>query len=188
MIGQDLLAELTPEGWGRAESGEARLVRRDGQTIWVKFDSSPITDEAGNHAGLITVLLDITERRSAEERLRRSEELLQEAQDLARIGSWERDFRTGVFTGSAALYRIFGTTVAELSASRGLKLDLVHPRDRERVRATIEAAIAQRQPYYLDFQLDRPGEVQFVHTRGRVICDEDGTPLRTVGIVQDVTE
>jgi PAS domain S-box-containing protein len=200
LLGQHMFTLLTPEGRARAEAsdarrregvvehGEARIVRRDGQEIWVKFETNSTLDAGGTHAGVITVILDISERRAAEERLHRSEDQLREAQALSHIGSWELDLRTDVITRSAELLRIFGVTESERAPARGLAVDLIHVDDRERARSVVEAAIAKRENYAIDVQLNQPGEARFLHIRGRVACDADGTPVRLLGTMQDVTE
>jgi PAS domain S-box-containing protein len=199
LLGTPVFDLLSPEGRARAEAsqprrspgmetGETRLICRDGQKIWVKFDSSPLVDEAGHPAGVLTVVLDLTDRWKAEERLRRSEELLHEAQELAHVGSWDLDIETNTVTRSPQLYRIYGTTEEEHGASGGMVYDFVHIRDRARVRTVIETAIARRESYSVDYQIERAGELRFIHARGRAVCDEAGNLVRMVGTVQDVTE
>jgi PAS domain S-box-containing protein len=173
---------------GIAQEGEIKLKRRDGQGVWVKFESSPILNDKGDYAGALSMVLDNTERHEAEELLRQSEIQLRQAQEIAHIGSWEWDLRTGAVTRSAELCWILGRSPEEFGASSRLSYDHIHPDDRERVQAALERAIATRQPYDIDYRIVRPDGVGFIDSRGLVMCDEEGTPLRVLGTSRDVTD
>jgi two-component system cell cycle sensor histidine kinase/response regulator CckA len=72
---------------GIADRGEFRLKRRDGADVWVSLHADPLFDPAGNFESALALVTDITERRRADEALRRSEEQLRQAQKLEAIGS-----------------------------------------------------------------------------------------------------
>jgi PAS domain S-box-containing protein len=138
-------------------------------------------------SGPVSAFRDMSGRSEADERLRRSEELLRESQEIAHVGSWDWDLRTNVVTRSAELYRIYGMSEEELADTVGVAFDRVHPSDRDRVRAAMTAAVEQRRSYALDLRQDRPGEARFLHARGRAVCDASGKAIRLVGTMQDVT-
>ena len=71
---------------GLAESGELKLRRKDGQTIWVLRSSSPIIDDEGLYQGAFSMLMEITDRKRAEESLRESQEQLRQAQKMEAVG------------------------------------------------------------------------------------------------------
>jgi two-component system cell cycle sensor histidine kinase/response regulator CckA len=77
-----------PEGLGGiGESGEYRLRRKDGTELWALRTADPIVGEDGAREGTFAMLMDITERKRAEEALRRSEEQLRQSQKLEALGS-----------------------------------------------------------------------------------------------------
>jgi PAS domain S-box-containing protein len=173
---------------GVALSGEARFIRRDGQPIWAKFDSNQIMSAAGHHLGAVLLFVDLTERRNAEELLRRSEEQVRKAQQMASIGTWEWDLRTGAITRSAELCRIFGRTPEAYASGEGATFDHIHPDDRERVRAELLRAIATQTSYEMSYRVPRSDGLRFIRSEGVIVRDESGAAVRVVGTAQDLTE
>lgn len=139
--------------------------------------------------GLAVTFRDITKRKRAEEALRRSEAFLRMAQQIGRIGSWEWDLHTGIFTWSEEMYHIFGLDEDAFDGRLETILNAVHPDDRERVREAMQQA--RREPCVpaLEYRVVWPdGSVHVVASDGTVIGREHGAPTRLVGTVQDITE
>lgn len=135
------------------------------------------------------LLGDIAERRRVEERIKRSEAQLLEAQGLAHIGSWEWDIPNDAITWSDELYRIFGLDKQTFHASYDGFLDRIHPEDRERVNQIVQDAYGNHQPFAFEHRIVRPGgEVRTLHGRGRVVVDAKGQAARMMGTGQDITE
>jgi PAS domain S-box-containing protein len=119
---------------------------------------------------------------------RRSRAQLVEAQRLARVGSWEYDIASGDLGWSEELYRIFGLPPGGRPNSEEA-IARIHPDDRPRVEAAMEAALSEGRPYESDHRLVHPdGTVVHVQTRGRVVEDDSGAPAKMIGTAQDVTE
>jgi PAS domain S-box-containing protein len=174
---------------GTSEAVDLTLRRKDGAAAWAHLGSSPLLDKDGRRAGTLLLVLDVTERRRAEEELRRSEAQLREAQEVAHVGSWELDLRTRTVTRSAELCRIFGVDAVEYRTGPTFSDDRIHPADRARFKREMEAAFSHGKPYAFDCRIVRPdGEVRHVSARGRVECDADGQPVRLLGTGQDVTD
>jgi len=72
---------------GVAESGELKLKRKDGAVVWVLRSSSPILDDEGRYEGMFGMLMDITEKKRAEESLRQTERQLHVAKKMEAIGN-----------------------------------------------------------------------------------------------------
>jgi len=68
-----LVARLELRRQGESRQGESRYRRKDGADVWVLASSNPLFDEQGRYAGALSMMMDITERKRAEETLRRSE-------------------------------------------------------------------------------------------------------------------
>src|SRR5579883_836797 len=99
------LAKL-PRGSAVVRSGEWRHLRRDGSLIYVEVCSEAVRFE-GRDARL-SMLMDVTQRKLDESALRRSEKRLNEAQQVAALGSWEWNIAEQTSSYSDELYRIFG--------------------------------------------------------------------------------
>ena len=172
------------------ESGilEKRYVRKDGSAMWALSSVSLVRDSSGNPEHFVSHFQDLTERKEAEERLRKSEANLAEAQRLARLGSWEWDPRTGESAWSDETFRVLGFAPQEFSPSLEGFLGAVHPDDRGMLEAKVEAALGGDETFDLEHRLVLPdGGVRAVHCRGEVAFGEEGEPLRMVGTVHDVT-
>ncbi|HEY0553656.1 MAG TPA: PAS domain-containing protein, partial [Thermoanaerobaculia bacterium] len=138
---------------------------------------------------LLLAIQDITDRKQAEEKDRRSEALLVEAQRLARIGSWNWDLVGGAFHWSDEHYRIFGFEPRDPPITLERAWDRVHPEDRVRVQDLFDRAMRDRQPYECTFRLILDdGAVRIVQSRGRPAVNEGGELVRMFGTIQDVTE
>ncbi|HLM60844.1 MAG TPA: PAS domain-containing protein, partial [Pyrinomonadaceae bacterium] len=127
-------------------------------------------------------------QKQAEDALRRSEELLANAQRIAHIGSWETDLVNNHLYWSDEVYRIFGVSKNEFGATLESFVNFIHPEDRQSVQAAADAAISGNAPYNIEHRIVRSdGEERIVCEIGEVTFDESGKPLRFTGTVQDVT-
>jgi PAS domain S-box-containing protein len=174
---------------GQSWSGEFLARRRDGSLFPALITGSPVYDDKGVLVGIVGVSVDITERKRAEEKLKRSERQLAEAQQLTYIGSWEWDLTMNNVTWSDELYRIFGLEPQELVMSYEAYLERLHPEDRERANQFVEASLNSLEPFSYHSRAILPdGRVRILHVRGTINADEASRPVRMFGTVQDVTE
>lgn len=124
-----------------------------------------------------------------ERALRLSEMRLAEAQRIASLGHWEWSYATDRVFWSDEIYRIFGLSPQATAAGHEDFLAFVHTADREEVRAAVEQALERQRPFSIAHRIvRRDGEERWVRQRGEVFRAADGTPLRMVGTVQDITE
>jgi len=129
------------------------------------------------------------ERAQSEQRVRRNESMLAEAQRLAKLGSWNWDILSDQHLWSDECYRIFGLKPHEIGMTFERFLSLVHPDDRETVRRNVELALQEGQPYECTMRAVHPdGTVRIVLSRAQVVRDEGGKAIRMFGTVQDITE
>lgn len=147
-----------------------------------------LVEIGGTSYNLVTAE-DITERRRVEQSLREAQRRYQEAERVAHLGNWEWNIVTNELWWSEGIYRIFGLQPEEFGATYEAFLATVHPEDRGRVMAAVDAALYQGASYDIDHRIVRPdGTVRTVHERAEVLRDDEGKAIRMVGSVQDVTE
>lgn len=137
----------------------------------------------------LAVYRDVSERKSAEDKLKTSAFLLAEAQRLAHVGNWNWDLRTNAIHWSDEHYRIFGLQPHEIDVTYEQFLTFVHPDDRAMVKSVVDQALKDRQPF--DYRLrilHRNGTIRLLQSRGRVSMNEQDKPVRMYGVVLDITE
>jgi PAS domain S-box-containing protein len=138
---------------------------------------------------LLLLAAVLAELRGAGRELARAHARLDEAQELAHIGSWDWDIPANKVTWSNELYRLWGVAPQSRELTYDWYLSSVHPDDREHARRTIDRAYREGTPFSLEHRVQQPdGTVRWIHGRGRVITDESGRPVRMLGTAQDITE
>ena len=181
------------EAVARARAGEnvqldeAVRRRKDGTPVEVSVTVSPVrNDDAGNVTGLGAVASDITRRKEAKRQRELALSELQDAQRLARVGSWRRDLATSVVTWSDQLYEIFGRDPGDGPAFGETLLAYVHPEDRERVLKAVASTADAPPTFDLEFRIRTGrGDERIVHARGHPDPARPGTYF---GTTQDVTD
>jgi PAS domain S-box-containing protein len=132
---------------------------------------------------------DSTKRRLAEVAVRKSEALLNEAQHVAHMGSWELNIVSNVLVWSDEVFRIFEIDREKFGATYEAFLDTIHPDDRAIVDAAYTNSVKDKMPYDITHRLlMSDGRVKYVHNTGETFYDKSGRPIRSIGTAQDITE
>ncbi len=156
---------------------------------WLGISVAPVLDHDGRTVKMVHTVRDVSERKRYEQELQRSEARLKEAQQLARLGSWELDLKTDRLWWSDETFRIFEIDPERSGSSYASFLALVHPEDRDFVNRSYTESVAARTYYCIDHRLlFADGRVKNVHEQCETCYDADGAPLRSSGTVQDITE
>lgn len=168
----------------RSWQGEAIGTRKDGSTF-AEGLSLTLTEDGL----LICVCRDITERKQAEEKLSKSEAALVEAQRVAHIGNWEFDVKTQKLTWSKELFRMFGLSPNLPEPSYAEYFQMIHPDDLTLVQEQFKSAIANGNPYKIDYRIVYPdGSTHYHEGRTAIERNVDGEVIRLFGTALDITE
>jgi signal transduction histidine kinase/integral membrane sensor domain MASE1 len=132
----------------------------------------------------VLILVGLTsERQRVEALLRRSQNSLAKAQELARLGNWDYDFEQRHWSWSDELYRLLGFPVRGIAPSQAAFLQAVHPDDRAQVEQALEQAIVYKTAYRINYRLLLPDGTE------RIVEEQVAVnPTNATGTVLDVTE
>jgi|GEM_PF-1672692 len=168
---------------------ELKLIRFDGSTVDVE-----VTAAALPHQGQRTyqvVVHDITDRKRAEEALRKSEERLELALKGADLGLWDYNLQTREAYFSRRRAEMVGYSLEEARPNMSWWGEKVHPEDVSRVLEAFNAHAEGRSPLYeCDHRIrHKSGEYIWTAARGKIVeRDKQGNPLRIVGTSLDITD
>ena len=182
---EEALPRVASEGSWMGEIGLDTLrgdKRRTLQNIFM------VRDEEERPLAFAHVISDVTAQRQTEALLQRALDNLDDAQSLAKLGSWELDLVHNKLSWSPEIFRIFEIDPEAFGASYEAFLEAVHPEDRELVNHAYTESVAERQPYDYTHRLLMPdGRIKHVREIGKTFYDAEGQPIRSIGTVQDIT-
>ena len=169
---------------------EYRLLLPHGLTKYAHVVGHPVLNASGEVVQFMGTVTDITERKQAEQALRRSEAYLAEAQRLTHTGSWARDFSTyNVRYWSEETFRILGLDPQQGVPEGDYTFRLMHPEDRDRVEELRKKAMHEKVEFATDYRIVLPdGTLKHLHVIGHPVFDESGEVHEYVGTVVDITE
>lgn len=168
---------------------EFRVESKDGER-WFYARVLPVARRNDRPPSVSLLTHDITAQKQTEEKLRKSEALLAQAEQLVNMGSWEIDPQLKTVLCSDNLYRMFGFDF------QGREIEMqdlgrnVHPEDLHEARRRLERTFAQGIPFEHDFRYNLPGGrgQRELHARGFPLFNAEGRVLRVVGVTEDVTD
>ncbi|MBD2576432.1 PAS domain S-box protein [Oscillatoria sp. FACHB-1406] len=135
------------------------------------------------------LLLEIRERTAAEIALRQVQERYELATSVSGNGIWDWDLVTDRIYISPRFAEILGYSEDEIVPyTREDSLNWLHPEDRERIMAAVQAHLQEQAPYCVEYRLrNKQGEYCWISSRGQATWDRNGKPLRMAGSVSDIT-
>jgi PAS domain S-box-containing protein len=146
-------------------------------------------DGAGKPLRLVSIMGDASQRKVAEERLRIERERLELALTAGQMGAFEMDFIANSLWWSPQMYALFGVDAAHFELTPDSVLALLHADDAQAFVQVRRQAIDQHRPFVFEFRVRRAdGSWPWLHLRGQAAYDEHGKPLRSFGVLMDITE
>lgn len=201
-----MLARIRPEDAGRIESviraalmptsdgvvsAKHRVAWPDGTTHWVQLDAQTVFAGEGNlrrAVRMVGTIKDVTEIERTQEELRKSEERMRLAQQVARIGSFEWNLETLQSIWSPELEALHGLPQGSFDGSHKTWTALVHPEDFPEADRRAKESVSSG-TLDCEWRVVRPdGTIRWLAARGQVINDASGKPARLVGLNLDITE
>jgi PAS domain S-box-containing protein len=165
-----------------------RVRRSDGEFRWHRDHGEPLRDREGRIIQWYGLSIDVDEAKKAEDRLRRSEAYLEEAQRLSHSGVAAYN-ETDILYGSEETFRIWGFDPAQGVPSREAVNQRIHPDDRDRLLAEVQRAVSEKRNYFFAYRIVLPdGEIKHIETIGRPAFSASGELVEIVTTQIDVTE
>jgi PAS domain S-box-containing protein len=170
---------------------EHRIVHKNGMVRWVRNTFVPHRDERGALVSYDGLIQDITGRKHAEEALRKSEERLRITLETTKIGSWDWDVKKDIWYASPTYFTMLGYEPDPDHVNREQLMQRVHPDDRTANVAKIQAVLAGTSPgYQYEHRIKHAdGSYRWHSVIGHTVAsDENGKPVRLIGVRMDITE
>ncbi len=161
------------------------------ENVYFDISYSPVRDEAGAVGGVLCIVSETTERINAQRELARTEERLSQALNAAgMVGTFDWYLQTDKVYSDARFAELFAIDPAR--AAEGVPfaeyVAAIHPDDAERIATAVNSTITTGERYRQEYRVCRKdGTVRWVEARGECLRDNQGKPVRFVGVVVDVT-
>ena len=170
-------------------STEFRIVLPSGTTKHILAIRHPVLNDAGDVAKLVGTVIDITERKRAEEALCRSEAYLAETQKLTHTGTFVSDCTAQPLFWSEELFRIFGFDPQHGLPTWDQALERLHPEDLDKVWQVFQRAIHDKVDADVEYRIVLPaGTVKHVHSLAHPVLGPTGEVVEVVDSTVDITE
>ncbi len=176
----------------RRETGKVKAtltgIKKNGEKFPIEVSSFIFADVNGEER-TSTSIIDITKRKNAENALLKSEYHLQEAQKLAKMGSWNFDFEADKLSWTDGLYDVFGANKETFLETHGSFVNLVAAEDRALVMETSRRSQLTGEPFNIEYRITTPGgENRIIEEFGYSEKKANGDIVRLFGTAQDITE
>ncbi|MEO5889801.1 MAG: PAS domain S-box protein [Ferruginibacter sp.] len=183
-------------GWQEATKihetsfSEYRFLQPDGTVTWVIGQAIPEWDFEGRIAGYVGTTTDITNRKTAEEEIKKANERFELIAKATNDVIWDWNLLTGELWWNENYYSLFGYDESALRHNIGSWNHRIHPDDRARVLGGIHQAIDSGEYHWQDQYryLKKDNAIVLIYDRGFILHNEQGKPYRMMGSMLDVTE
>ncbi|MBI5945415.1 MAG: GAF domain-containing protein [Chloroflexi bacterium] len=183
---EDFMAILEGRTGNSWEGSDETL---DGEQIEISLSWSVVPGYENDYSKVIVTTIDITERKRAEEALRKNEALLSEAQRIGKIGHWEWSAPEMELICSDELFNLLEIPRDGRKISQNTIGSLMHPEDLARVRMLDREIFSKQLDIDYEYRVILPGDkLRWIHQQAQVSYNADGQPARMMGVLQDITE
>jgi PAS domain S-box-containing protein len=165
-----------------------RNYRKDGSVVFCEWYNSSLLDDSGRLISILSFVLDVTDRKQAQDSLEDRAQLLRLAVKTAGLAIWDWNLADDTVRWDESCDNIFGSAV-EKDISYQWWVDHIHPEDREGVLGFLDRALhGDAESLTLEYRFLHPdGNWRTVYDRSHIIHENSGKPRRLIGAMLDVT-
>ncbi len=168
---------------------EESSLNENGDKKWMLRRMFPVKNENDEVINIIGFGLDITDRRLSEDKLKESEERLTLAITSANLGIWDWNLEKNELIWDHSMYKVFDINQEDFSGDYEAFEKTLHPDDKEKVNIGVEKALKGIEEYKDNFRIfDSNGNIKYVAVYSKTFRDEEGNPIRMIGVNFDITE
>lgn len=150
---------------------------------------SPLRDASEEIIGALVVIHDITERKHAENEIKRLNERITTATRASAMGIWDWDIKNNKLVWDEQMYNLYGIRKEEFPGAYEAWLNGLHPEDKEKSDEITKKVLQEHRDYDTEFRVLWPnGSVRWLRASGQVFYDDNQHPVRMIGVNLDVTE
>lgn len=184
-----VLFQETLAGQRTAYTLEKRYRHKAGRTVWAQLTVALMRKPDGEPDYFISVVHDISVQKAAEEALRTSNNLLDQAQKLAGVVTWQADLVTGRITSVTDSSQRLPIPYADPYADYAIAdvLNHIHPDDRPQVGQLWFKAIQGEASYQTEYRVTLHGRDYWLAAKAEFVRDAQGRAVRALGVTQDIT-
>ena len=166
---------------------EAEMIVKDGSSRTISWCFFTSYDSLGKPVENIGFGYDFTSKREVEKNLRKSEENLRRAQEIAKMGSWEFDRKSSTFLCSDEIFNIYGLEKSSCTLMLDDFLEKIHEKDRPIMLENFHSSLEKIQKNTCEYRVDiTDGALKWVRNITETVMEDDRIFVR--GIVQDISE
>lgn len=194
LFSEEIVAEIIKEDQkalksGSAEAREELVPFPDGTQRILETRKSIVKDRDKNPIGIVGVSRDVTQIRSAEKRIRESQERLALATKAMNIGIWDWNIDQNELIWDNSMYELFEIKPEDFTGAYGAFEATLHPEDKARVWATIEECLEKQTDFSSTFRIiGTHGNVKHIKANAKLLLTEEGKNFRLIGINYDITQ
>jgi len=173
---------------GKSYDIEVRFITAKNKQIWVRTLGKAIK-ENGKIVKVVGTLQDITDQKLIEERLKKNQLILSEAERIGGTASWEYNIPNNKPIWSDQIYRLLGYEPREIELTYEDYVECIHPDDRSMVISRFSKSIETGIPFFQEHRFKlRYGNIKYVISRSEIFCDPSGNAIHAIGMIQDITK
>lgn len=168
---------------------ELRAYRPDGTLVYTHARGKPVLNASEQPIQLVGTVLDITDRKQAEDQLQSLSDRLMLAVKSGAIGIWDWDVSNNILTWDDRMYELYGTTPREFNSVYDAWASRLHPDDRPLAEGAIQQALTGEKEYDPEFRvIHLNGDIRYIKAYALVQRGPQGEPQRMIGINYDITD